>query len=138
MTSVHLNAPELDGLADELGGLKEKFITVVNDRAHNTFGKIALRDPSDIEVTPAMIDGPVFVMRAWHETGGPGTAGIVQEHDLSFRLKTMREEMYIATDDEMMYPLTTRESFLLVRIGGTTMLNSLIRSGINFDDGHIE
>lgn len=138
MTSVRLNAPELDGIEDELGGLADKLVTAANDRAYNRFGKTALRDPSDIEVTPAIIDEPVFIVRAWHETGSAGSAGIVQSHDFTFRLATMREDMYISTDDETMYPLTTREAFLLAGIGGATMVKSIISSGIHLGDDHRE
>jgi hypothetical protein len=138
MTSIRLNAPEFDGIEDELGGLADKLVTAVNDRAYNRFGKTALREPSEIEVTPTMIDEPVFVVRAWHETGTAVNAGIVQEHDFTFRLKTMREDMYITTDDETMYPLTTREAFLMVGIGGATMIKSLISSGMHFGDDHGE
>ena len=131
MTSVRFNAPELVGIEDELGGLNEKLTTIVNDRAYNTFGKTALRDPSDVEVTPAMIGEPVFVVRAWHETGGAGNAGIVQAHDFSFRLAPLREDLYMLTDDEKMYPLTTREALLLVSVGGITMVKSMILSGMD-------
>ncbi len=131
MTSLRINAPELDGIEDELGGLRDKLLSMVNDRAYNRFGKRALRDPSDIEITPAMIDEPVFVVRAWHETDTPGAAGVVQEHDFSFKLKPMREDAYMSTDDEKMYPLTTRETFLLVSIGGFAMIKSMISSGMD-------
>jgi len=125
MTNVRFNAPEADAIKEELGGLSDKLVGAVNDRAYNIYGKTALRDPSEIEITPAVLDKPVFVVRAWHETGNDDNVGIVQAHDFTFRLKAMREDVYIATEDETMYPLTTREAFLLARIGGLTMIRSL-------------
>lgn len=138
MTTVRFNAPELDGIENELGDLTDKFVIAVNDRAYNRFGKTALRDPSDIEITPAAIDQPIFVIRAWHQTGTAGNAGIVQAHDFTFRMATMREDMYMSIEDETMYPLTTREAFLLVTIGGLTMLKSTILSGIDLGDNRKE
>ncbi|HET7060134.1 MAG TPA: hypothetical protein VFH99_02350 [Candidatus Saccharimonadales bacterium] len=134
MTSVRFNEPALDGIDNELGGLADKLVTAVNDRAYNRFGKTALRDPSDIEITPAAIDEPVFVVRAWHQTGAAHNAGIVQPQDFTFKLAAMREDMYMSTDDETMYPLTTREAFLLVTVGGLSMLRSVLSSEVDFGD----
>jgi len=134
MTSIRFNTPELEGIENELGGLKDTLISVANDRAFNTFGKTALLNPSDIEITPAVIDEPVFILRAWHETGGQGNAGVLQKHDLSFKLASVKENVFISTEDKKLYLLTTRETLLLTRIGGFTIIKSFLSAPPNFED----
>lgn len=125
MTEIKFSSIEYRGAEEELGGLADKLVTVANDQAIEKFGKTALMDPSDIEITPAVLEEPFFVIRAWHQTANDLNPGIIQNHDFSLSLTFEGEDMFIKTESDSLYPLTTREAILLCGLGGAAIINTI-------------
>jgi hypothetical protein len=134
---IHFNGPEYDGIESQLGNLSHKLVNIVNDHARNTRGKAGLSNPTDIEVTPHMLDEPKFLVRSWHETAAPaGMIGILQPQTIELRFDFSSEDLLLTTDAEASpsYLLTTREAFLITGIGVTAALRSIIANP-TFENG---
>ena len=116
-----------DEIDDSFGGLDDKLVRIVNDSAFNRLGKGALRNPSDIEVSPIATDKLAFIVRAWHETASPaGAIGRLHVQELVLRVRLDEENMFLTTEEDSSYLLTTREAFLVATIGGTAAFRSMI------------
>lgn len=125
---IRFTGPEYDGIEHELGKLGQKLINIVNDHARNTLGKTAIPNPTDIEVTPHVLDEPKFLVRAWHETAAPaGMVGVLQRQEVELSLEADDENLFLTTDAESApsYPLTTREAFLITGVGAMATLRSM-------------
>lgn len=126
---IRFSGPEYDGIESELGKLGDKLVTIANDHARNTHGKAALQNPTDIEVTPHVLDEPKFLVRSWHETAAPaGKVGILQPQTIELHIESSAEDLFLTTDAEAApsYLLTTREAFLITGVGATAMYRSIL------------
>jgi hypothetical protein len=106
--------------------IDETLSRVINDGIHNRYGENGIPNPSDVEISPVLIDEPTFVVRAWHETGGVASRGRLQAHDFSFTLTLGKEDMFLKTEDKRQYRLTTREALFFMQVGGLAALKTLI------------
>lgn len=124
-TNEHLLRNAMTHHEQQLQGADKTIRRVINTNAANIFGDNALLNPSDIEITPVfMIDEPVFTLRAWHETGDNKNRGILQMQNLSFRLKLVGEDMFMAVDNDdsaSEHKLSTLEAIVLRDIGNTAL-----------------
>lgn len=126
MTEIRFVGPEYDGAEKDLRGLADKLSAIVNDTATSKFGETALKDPTDIEILPVCIDEPLLIVNAWHETGNPDQPGRLQVHDFSLRTSLEGENAYLATEDDKKYPVTTRETLVLIGLAEIAVFNILL------------
>ena len=126
MTDFRFSSPEYDEAVDRLGGLADKLRLIANEKASKKFGDNAIDNPTDIEITPAALEEPIFIIRAWHEIGKARKRAVMQAHDYSFRVVFEGEDVFMKTEEGNEYPLTTREAFLLVSLGGHALMSNFI------------
>lgn len=117
------------GAENDLGQFDKTLKYIIEDHAFGIYGKSALK-PTDIEVIPEVLGDPFFVIRYWHETGGSDFPARLQIQDFTMRIGLNKEDMFAITEDGHEYKLTTRESLLLIRIGGLAVRNTFL----DFDD----
>jgi hypothetical protein len=125
VTEIKFIGPEYDGAEQELKGLAGKLVTIANDTANSLYYQ-PIPNPTDLEITPVFFDDePMFVVNAWHETAGRPAAKM-QLFDFTLRLACEDEDAFLATEDERKYPLTTRETFLIMGLSSFAIVNSMI------------
>lgn len=126
MTEITFNGQEFDGAEEELGNLSDKLKAIVNDQAAERFGEHAIYNPSDINITPTVMEEPMFVVNTWHQTDSE-FPGVLQSQDFTLKMHVEAEDVYVCADDEeRKYRLTTRETLLLVQLGNIALMNTLL------------
>lgn len=128
MTDIRFIGPEYDGAEKELRELADKLTTIADDTAVNKFGETALKNPTDIEILPVFIDEPLFIINAWHESGSSEYHGRFQVHDFSLRTCLEDENVYLATEDNRKYPVSTRETLVLMGLSNIAVINTLLHN----------
>lgn len=127
MTEIIFHGQEFDGAEERLGNLSHKLNAVANDQARARFGDSAITDPSNIEVTPAAMGNPIFIVNTWHQTGSEQYPGVIQRQDFTLKLQGEGEDVYVyADDEERRYRLTTRETLLLMDLGNIALMRAML------------
>lgn len=121
---IRFSGPEYDGAEEQLGDFAEKLIGIVNDVAIKKFGETALRNPSDIEIVPAILGEPLYVVTAWHEQGEGEAKERHQYHDFSFKVVLDGDDALIETEEAATYPVNTRETLLLAKLANIAYIRS--------------
>lgn len=123
-THISFQGQEYDGAEEQLGDFAGKLSGMVKDAATAKFGEEALPDPSNIEIVPAHMGEPLFVVSAWHQEGEGDAQERKQYLDFSFKVKLDGDEAVIEADNDLSYPLTTRETLLLARVANIAYIKS--------------
>lgn len=127
---IRFTGEEFDGAEDELGKLYQTFRAVANDQVVIRRGDEALPDPSDIEITPSILEEPFFVVNAWHQTNSEVYPGVFQRQDFTLRILEEGEDVYLSAYDSesnQRYRLTTRETLFLMRVAQIAAYRTLLR-----------
>lgn len=129
MADIRFVGPEYDGAEKELRELAGKITTITDDMAVNKFGETALKNPTDIEISPVLtVDEPVLVINAWHGTGSSEDPGRFQVHDFILKTRLEGENVYLETEDGRLYPVSTRETLLLIGLADIAIINTLLHT----------
>lgn len=118
---------EFDGTEKDLGDLSGKFIDLANEQAVEHYGDAALRDPSDIEVLPAVQDDePFLAVKAWHQTCSDRHPGVIQNHDFVMDMTRRGEDAYLTVRESGHERiLTTRETLVLMTIANIAVAKTV-------------
>ncbi len=125
-THIRFLGEDYDGAEEQLGDFAGTIGDMVNDAANAKFGEEALPGPSKVEIVPAHLGEPLFIVTAWHQEGEEEASERKQYHDFSFRIKLEGDEAVMEADNDLSYPLTTRETLLLARVANIAYIKSLL------------
>lgn len=136
-SKIKFGGPEYDGAEDHLGTFADKLVLIINDIAQKRLGNEAFQKPTDIEITPVVIeDDRFFIVRAWHETAAPdGAVGVLQPIEATFDLVVDEANAYFHNREEATnYRLTTVETMTLHGLGGFAATHDTLSSPMNQQD----